>query len=289
MDISAESDEDSWQVPGTPPAEDDEMNLDEDEVASAQGDEDDEMGDDDDEVQVPLRRGVGGGAAKKAKKAVTVAQHKAPQDFVKSVASRLAVPAASAGDAAAASKRPRSVYPPGSVELPVVTPGTAAELAAQGKSLYAVYAKYVLNPLPPRGGRNLGFQFFVDKALKGHGKCSVGCGCLIKGRRFVKGLEFTSNASALADLLGRYYERGCSHQAAQPVERSRGRPGSHHVSTVASVPSRVGCGSRSEAVERCVSSYCTCVRARASRSRSRTCLGPRKGRSMEEHARTDGL
>jgi hypothetical protein len=79
MDISAESDEDSWQVPGTPPAEDDEMNLDEDEVASAQGDEDDEMGDDDDEVQVPLRRGVGGGAAKKAKKAVTVAQHKAPR------------------------------------------------------------------------------------------------------------------------------------------------------------------------------------------------------------------
>ena len=203
MDVSDESDEESWQVPGTPPAEDDEMDLDEEEVASAPGDEDDEMGDDDDEVQVPRRRGVGGGAAKKAKKAVTAAQHKALQDFVKSVASRLAVPAASAGDAAAVSKRPRSVYPPGSVELPVVTPGTAAELAAQGKSLYAVYAKYVLNPLPPRGGRNLGFQFFVDEALKGHGKCSAGCGCLIKGRRFVKGLEFTSNASVLADLLGR--------------------------------------------------------------------------------------
>ena len=46
----------------------------------------------------------------------------------------------------------------------------------------------------------------------------------------------------------------------------RGRPGSHHVSTVASVPSRVGCGSRSEAVERCVSSYCTCVRGHRSRS-----------------------
>ena len=45
-----------------------------------------------------------------------------------------------------------------------------------------------------------------------------------------------------------------------------GRPGSHHVSTVASVPSRVGCGSRSEAVERCVSSYCTCVRGHRSRS-----------------------
>ena len=44
------------------------------------------------------------------------------------------------------------------------------------------------------------------------------------------------------------------------------RPGSHHVSTVASVPSRVGCGSRSEAVERCVSSYCTCVRGHRSRS-----------------------
>ena len=203
MDASAESDEESWQVPGTPPAEDDEMNLDEEEVASAPGDEDDEMGDDDEEVQVHLCRGVGGGAARKAKKAVTAAQHKALQDFIKSVASRLAVPAASAGDAAAVSKRPRSVYPPGSVELPVVTPGTAAELAAQGKSLYAVYAKYVLNPLPPRGGRNMGFQFFVDEALKGHGKCSAGCGCLIKGRRFVKGLEFTSNASVLADLLGR--------------------------------------------------------------------------------------
>ena len=63
----------------------------------------------------------------------------------------------------------------------------------------------------------------------------------------------------------------------------RGRPGSHHISTVASVPSRVGCGSRSEAVERCVSSYCTCVRGHRSRS------DPRKGRSMEEHARTDGL
>ena len=46
----------------------------------------------------------------------------------------------------------------------------------------------------------------------------------------------------------------------------RGRPGSHHISTVASVPSRVGCGSRSEAVERCVSSYCTCVRGHRSRS-----------------------
>ena len=71
MDVSAESDEESWQVPGTPPAEDDEMDLDEEEVASAPGDEDDEMGADDEEVQVPLRRGVGGGAAKEAKKAVT--------------------------------------------------------------------------------------------------------------------------------------------------------------------------------------------------------------------------
>ena len=62
----------------------------------------------------------------------------------------------------------------------------------------------------------------------------------------------------------------------------RGRPGSHHISTVASVPSRVGCGSRSEAVERCVSSYCTCVRGHRSRS------DPRKGRSMEVHAPTDG-
>ena len=44
------------------------------------------------------------------------------------------------------------------------------------------------------------------------------------------------------------------------------RSGSHHISTVASVPSRVGCGSRSEAVERCVSSYCTCVRGHRSRS-----------------------
>ena len=49
----------------------------------------------------------------------------------------------------------------------------------------------------------------------------------------------------------------------------RGRPGSHHISTVASVPSRVGCGSRSEAVERCVSSYCT-INAFAGIDRDRT-------------------
>ena len=63
----------------------------------------------------------------------------------------------------------------------------------------------------------------------------------------------------------------------------RGRPGSHHVSTVASVPSRVGCGSRSEAVERCV------LIVLHMRSRASISIGPRKGRSMEEHASTDGL
>ena len=63
----------------------------------------------------------------------------------------------------------------------------------------------------------------------------------------------------------------------------RGRPGSHHISTVASVPSRVGCGSRSEAVERCV------FIVLYMRSRASIAIGPRKGRSMGEHARTDGL
>ena len=95
-------------------------------------------------------------------------------------------------------KRVRSLYPPGTPELPVVSASNHTELATAGKSLYRLFSKYVAGvDVAPRT-----FQAAVDAHRKGHtGTCVKGCGCVSHGERLTKGIEFATNAGELTTLL----------------------------------------------------------------------------------------